>query len=675
MNKKIKNFFSIFSKLSEKGLYLVHLLDKRSLWFGALLFFVIFGLVFSSRPALAQIPELGCGWGDVGCAAANFILSVMIKIVVLISFGIPLLISALFVGIVSLILGWIISPDFISLKFTQNPFVDIGLSITRNFANMGFIIFLVAIALATALRIREYKAKKTLPTLILVALLINFSPVFCGFIIDAANIVMNFFLTGITGLTGFINFLTSAGQSVWNLLISSGFDVWANIAAAMQIIIMIVFNFFAGFIFILFSALFIMRYIMLWILVILSPIAFVSYILPITRRGRSLLSWRTWWQQLVAWSIIGIIAAFFLYLGFTMISMINADPSSVVTYPNLSGLGLMNNILPYLIPLVLLWIAYDQTKKTSAMFAREIIEMPEKAAKAAVMTAAIAATAGAAGAAGGALKAMPAAIGKLGKKMQKYGTAHPGTLRGTLARGVGTAVTYPAEWGRRRIEWAEKKAEEHPRFAKMVKGAGKGLKAALWEHKKEEEGRELTPEEIESGYVIQEGKRGRKLTPKEMEKKRTIKIIIKPGVIIPTKEALKTVKEGVKTAWKDFIKKRGAVIPLKKERDIEKIENAIAKKEREEALTEDELRGLTETLRKIWEEQGREPTLRELREELNKIRKEVEQKRPSAPPPPTAPPEKKPKEEKPPEKKKKPKEKKPTGPPPEEIGETGMRKE
>ena len=386
MNKKIKKFFYSFINSNKKELIL------------SLLSFVIFGLIFSPQLALAQIPGFECQWYDVPCRIGNFVLTLLIKIVVLLSFGIPLLISMLFIGIMCLILGWIISPAFISLKFTNNPFVNAGLSITRGFSNLGFIVFLVAIGLATALRIEEYKAKKTLPLLIIVALLINFSPVFCGVIIDASNIVMNFFLEKITGIEGFMNIVYMTGNAVVNLL--GSWDLWSVISAVMVILVLIVFNFFAGFIFILFSALFIMRYIMLWILVILSPIAFVSYILPVTRHGKTLLSWRNWWEQLVAWAIIGIIAGFFLYLGFLMIAIINNNPGYFTCLPGDTnpdgtpkcgpGLGLMNNVVPYLIPLVLLWIAYRETKKTSAMFAGDIISATEKVTKGATMAAAIA---------------------------------------------------------------------------------------------------------------------------------------------------------------------------------------------------------------------------------------------------------------------------------------------
>jgi hypothetical protein len=426
---------------------------------------------------------------------------------------------------------------------------------------------------------------------------------------------MNFFLNHVTGLLGFYNFVMEAAKALWNLLVTSGFNLWANISAAMQIIIMIVFNFFAGFIFILFSALFIMRYIMLWILVILSPIAFVSYILPITRRGRSLLSWRTWWEQLVAWAIIGIIAAFFLYLGFTMIAMINANPREFVCLPGdkdcgSGGLGLMNNILPYLIPLVLLWIAYRETKKTTAMFAREIIEMPEKVAKGAVMAATIAATSGAAIAVAGKMKG---ALGTLSSKtkFEEWAKTHP-----TAAK-LATPIARPMQWGRRGVEEkvapavkekvvapvkerVEEFAEKHPEFTGYVKAAGRGLKEHLWARPK------------------------------------------------------KAVTKGFRDAWEDWKRRTGLVIPLSLEKELERINELIRKAEEGVEITDEDVRGIH------WAEREMERTgkvslerLRARREVLEKRIARLREKRPPTPPPPEEE-KQKPAEEKKPEEKKTP---------------------
>ena len=94
-------------------------------------------------------------------------------------------------------LRFILGPNFITVPYTTNEFVTLGWTLTRDFANIFFIIFLVIIGLATALRLGEYQWQKTLPLLIGIALLINFTPVILGLIIDASNIVMNFFIEGI----------------------------------------------------------------------------------------------------------------------------------------------------------------------------------------------------------------------------------------------------------------------------------------------------------------------------------------------------------------------------------------------------------------------------------------------------------------------------------------------
>jgi hypothetical protein len=61
--------------------------------------------------------------------------------------------------------------------------------------------------------------------------------------------------------------------------------------------------------------LFLARVIALWILAILAPIAFASYVLPATRKW-----WTQWWQQLIQWSIIGIPIAFFLYISSNLLA-------------------------------------------------------------------------------------------------------------------------------------------------------------------------------------------------------------------------------------------------------------------------------------------------------------------------------------------------------------------
>lgn len=271
-------------------------------------------------------------------------------------------ITGAFLGAAVLVFNWVSSSDFISLSYTQlsNPFIKIGWTLTRDLTNIFFVLGLVAIGLGTALRLTGYQAQKALPTLILIALLINFTPVILGLIVDAANIAMNFFVQGgFGGGNSFLNYATSQWGNIGSLV--GGLKFWdptANqeaTAAAVGSFILIFFNLIAGLIYLLFALIFILRYIAIWTLVILSPFAFACYIFPATKKVFS-----QWWQQFLQWSLIGVIAAFFLYLGDHFIRMATQEnflASSMGEITNASGLApIINSIMPYFVAIAFLFI-------------------------------------------------------------------------------------------------------------------------------------------------------------------------------------------------------------------------------------------------------------------------------------------------------------------------------
>ncbi len=267
-------------------------------------------------------------------------------------------VGTIFLSTAGIILSWVISPDFINISFTNNPFVTAGWGIVRDFANMFFIIVLMVIGLATALRRKEYEAKKTLPLLIIIALLINFTPVICGFIIDASNIAMNFFLSEVG--TGLGSAVEKLGQS-WDKygeMIEQGVKP-ATVAG--YGLTMSIFTFVTAFVYLIFALLFLVRYIALWTLVILSPIAFFCYILPATRSA-----WSMWWNQFIQWCIVGVIGGFFLYMAELMNSQF-ADLS--ITAPGgLEGesLNAITSFFPFLVPIIFLIIGLFITLSSSA---------------------------------------------------------------------------------------------------------------------------------------------------------------------------------------------------------------------------------------------------------------------------------------------------------------------
>ncbi|MHB8903921.1 MAG: hypothetical protein ACYC40_02375, partial [Patescibacteria group bacterium] len=86
--------------------------------------------------------------------------------------------------------------------FIKSTVVTNGWVIVRDICNMFFVLILLIIAFATILRIEEYNYKKWLPKLILMAILINFSKMICGLLIDAAQIVMLTFVNSFKDVAG-----------------------------------------------------------------------------------------------------------------------------------------------------------------------------------------------------------------------------------------------------------------------------------------------------------------------------------------------------------------------------------------------------------------------------------------------------------------------------------------
>jgi len=291
--------------------------------------------------------------------------------------GIIVLISGLFCQISGAILDWIISPGFMSLSYTTNEIVAMGLDITKDFVNLFLVIFLVFIALSIALKVGDYAGKKVFAKLILIALLVNFAPVFVGLIVDAANIVMNFFLEGIGESVSEIGTgVTSFGQGVIKILFSFSGNLSERAGLLMQAVTQIVVNLAMGLAFFLFAAIFLIRYVVIWVLTILSPLAFVFWILPATKKF-----WDMWWQQLIQWSIVGIPIAFFLYLAMNSFSVLQQTFVGQLNMPGIEAttVGWLDQVFPFFVIIVFLFLGFTVGLQTGAMGASAAIGLAKGA--------------------------------------------------------------------------------------------------------------------------------------------------------------------------------------------------------------------------------------------------------------------------------------------------------
>lgn len=144
-----------------------------------------------------------------------------------------------------------------------------------NIANIAFAIaFLVMIySMATSTGLSNYDIKKMLPRLIVVAIAVNLSFYICAAIVDIFNIIGN-------GIFGIIN----PDGDTWS--VSVGVDGFVGFGATIVAIIGLVFIFGISAIIAL-AIIFIclcVREIALIALVVISPIAFVCYLLPNTQK-------------------------------------------------------------------------------------------------------------------------------------------------------------------------------------------------------------------------------------------------------------------------------------------------------------------------------------------------------------------------------------------------------
>ncbi|MDP2934518.1 MAG: hypothetical protein Q8N59_02010, partial [bacterium] len=236
----------------------------------------------------------------------------------------------------------------------------VGWDVSRDIANMCFILFMVIIAFATILRFERYGIKELLPKVIMIALLINFSMVICYVIIDFTNIIANFFITDAKNAVP-----NPPGQEGINIsaILTDGFKLpelytpflcqqfvddqekcatltpesaanncmaqaerglnecyqtdarntqteatnfWDALAAAFGTAIILAV---ATFVYLAGGVLLVGRLIIIWFLVMIAPLAFICYILPALRKN-----WQAWWSLFIKWCIFAPAYSFFIWL-------------------------------------------------------------------------------------------------------------------------------------------------------------------------------------------------------------------------------------------------------------------------------------------------------------------------------------------------------------------------
>jgi hypothetical protein len=185
--------------------------------------------------------------------------------------------------------------------------VQVGWVVVRDLVNMFFILVLLIMAFAIILGFSNYGSPQTVRDLFIMAIVINFSKTICGLFIDLGQVVMLTFVNGFAQAAGgnFLNaFQINKILQLENegALDGSGLALAAALAFIMVAVatcVVLILTIQMGF-----------RIVMLWILVILSPLAFFGRAFPPMKSS----TYDRWWGMFKGYIIQGPTVAFFLWL-------------------------------------------------------------------------------------------------------------------------------------------------------------------------------------------------------------------------------------------------------------------------------------------------------------------------------------------------------------------------
>jgi hypothetical protein len=264
------------------------------------------------------IPQPAFAWSWPWDWATDEISAGLLNVLIGLVFAIPLAVVTLAATISKLLFGIVETLAISGAKYTTSDAVQLGWPIVRDLANMMIVLGSIVIGISTALRFRDYEAKKLLFPLIIAALLVNFSKVICEVFIDGSNIIIKYFFDK-----------ASNGGGGW---ITPSADLFALIGTIgtkdpvnfVPIVLSMTFFYFIEFFTdLLYACLLLFRMIAMQILLILSPLAFVCYVFPATKN-----IWNMWWKNFFQWCIIAIPAGLFYFIGESMISKNASQPTA-----------------------------------------------------------------------------------------------------------------------------------------------------------------------------------------------------------------------------------------------------------------------------------------------------------------------------------------------------------
>lgn len=224
-----------------------------------------------------------------------------------------------------LVFYWLVAPliqAMLSIHTYTDQFAAViypGWEVVRNLCNIIFIVAIIAIGLGTLFRVDAYQYKELLVQLIIAALLINFSLVIGQAVLGLADTVQSQFLpNNVEVIRALARDLMVSYRDV---LYKTDFGSQGNFAGTIQPLFLLALSLGSFGVFCAIAAFLVIRIVALWILLMLSPIAYAAGVLPTTSHYRS-----EWWGMFIKYAFFTPIMAFFLNLTAVIANMQKENP-------------------------------------------------------------------------------------------------------------------------------------------------------------------------------------------------------------------------------------------------------------------------------------------------------------------------------------------------------------
>lgn len=265
--------------------------------------------------------------------------------------------------------------------FGNAPAVTKGWIIVRDVCNMFFIAVFINMAFYTVLKWQDYHYSKVFAKIILMAILINFSKGISLFLVDFSQVIMLTFVNAFKEAAAG-NFTTRAGlEEILRFRDGAapgsigGWDVMLALILGLIMITIYLVTVIAVLLVL------ITRIITIWLLIVLSPFAYLASVFPKAEKYSG-----QWWEKFGEQIFKGPVLAFFLWLSLAIVSTntstlanssgFNTNGLAQETLANgqqgpfaatISSISKSDNILSFILMVALLMMALAMTSQMGGM--------------------------------------------------------------------------------------------------------------------------------------------------------------------------------------------------------------------------------------------------------------------------------------------------------------------